>query len=125
MPYFAIKHVHMLAVVLSVSLLIFRYVLICRDSAMINKKVLKIMPHVIDTILLVSAFGLMFTIQQYPFQTPWLTEKLLLVIAYIGFGFYTIKNTANAKVRALTLGASIACIAVIIHLAMSKQAFIL
>lgn len=40
----------------------------------------------IDTVLLTAALMLMTVVGQYPFVDPWLTVKVLLLIAYIGLG---------------------------------------
>ena len=84
--YMALKHTHLLLVVLSVALLFIRFVLAMCDSPLLQKKLFKVVPHVIDTFLLLSAAGLMLVLQQYPFVTPWLTEKFIGLLAYIALG---------------------------------------
>ncbi|AWB67697.1 hypothetical protein C2869_15175 [Saccharobesus litoralis] len=125
MSYFAVKHAHMLLAIISIGLLVFRTILLVRDSDLINAKWVKITPHVVDTFLLVSAVILMTIIHQYPIQAPWLTEKLLLVFAYIALGVYTIKIAKSNTHRLAGLAAGLFCIASVIHLAMAKQSFVL
>ncbi len=84
--YVIVKHLHLTLVALSVSLLVIRFFWQTRNSAMMNKKWVKVVPHVIDTFLLLSALMLCVLINQYPFVQPWLTEKFLAVIAYIIMG---------------------------------------
>ena len=81
--YMAYKHFHLLMVVLSVSFLLVRYAMSLKPAAILQRKFFKIAPHVIDTLLLVSAVLLMLTLQQYPFVHAWLTEKFFAVLAYI------------------------------------------
>ncbi len=90
--YMALKHSHMLLIALSLSFLAVRFLLSLRAPAMLQKKFFKIAPHVVDTFLLLTAIGLMLTIQQYPFQTPWLTEKLFGLFAYIGLAVMALKG---------------------------------
>jgi uncharacterized membrane protein SirB2 len=90
--YMALKHSHMLFIALSVSFLAVRFLLSLRAPALLQKKFFKIAPHVVDTFLLLTAIGLMLTIQQYPFQTPWLTEKLFGLFAYIGLAVMALKG---------------------------------
>ncbi|CAI3803094.1 SirB2 family protein [Rheinheimera sp. MM224] len=90
--YMALKHSHMLFIALSVSFLAVRFLLSLKSSALLQKKFFKIAPHVVDTFLLLTAIGLMLTIQQYPFQTPWLTEKLFGLFAYIGLAVMALKG---------------------------------
>ncbi|MFN6970865.1 MAG: SirB2 family protein [Rheinheimera sp.] len=103
--YMAFKHTHLLMVAISLSLLILRFVLSLRGSGLLQHKFLKVAPHVVDTLLLLSAVGLMVSISQYPFVNPWLTEKLIGVLAYIGLGVMAFKGrTTTLKVFAF-LGA--------------------
>ncbi|WP_337881413.1 SirB2 family protein [Rheinheimera sp.] len=90
--YMALKHSHMLFVALSVAFLMVRFLLSLKAPALLQNKFFKIAPHLIDTLLLLTAVGLMWTIQQYPFQTPWLTDKLIGVLAYIALAFMALKG---------------------------------
>lgn len=90
--YMALKHSHMLFIVLSVSFLAVRFLLSLKAPALLQNKFFKIAPHVVDTFLLLTAVGLMVTIQQYPFQTPWLTDKLFGLFAYIGLAVMALKG---------------------------------
>ncbi|MBC3764360.1 SirB2 family protein [Neptunicella marina] len=123
--YLMFKHLHMTFAVISIVFFIVRFVWRITDSALLQKKIVKILPHIVDTLLLVSAFALCFVISQYPFATGWLTEKFLLLIAYIVFGVFALKK---AQTRAGQWGAfalAMACIYFIVNLAISKQAFLL
>jgi uncharacterized membrane protein SirB2 len=90
--YMALKHSHMLFIALSVSFLAVRFLLSLKAPALLQKKFFKIAPHVVDTFLLLTAIGLMVTIQQYPFQTPWLTDKVFGLFAYIGLATMALKG---------------------------------
>lgn len=121
--YLMTKHIHMLCVVLSFSLFILRFYWLQRQSPLLNKKLVKILPHVIDTVLLASAVVLCVMLAQYPLVDGWLTQKLLAVIAYIVLGFYTFKKAANTIQRFGGLAGAILCIAIAGHTAVSKTPF--
>ncbi|WP_133407909.1 SirB2 family protein [Parashewanella tropica] len=89
--YPAVKHLHLTLIALSVSFFTFRFVMHLRESPILEKKFLKVAPHVIDTFLLLSGLTLCFIIKQYPFEAQWLTEKLAAVVAYIILGFIAMK----------------------------------
>ena len=117
-----VKHIHLICVALSVFLFAFRFYLQQTQSQMMTRKWLKIAPHVIDTLLLLSAIGLCLILAQYPFVQPWLTEKVFLVVCYILLGLRAL-NTAKSKVsRWSAFGLAIACILLIGRLATSKHA---
>lgn len=70
---------------------------------MLRRKLVRILPHIIDTVLLASAIALLFKIQQYPLSHPWLTAKVVALVAYIILGSYALKRggTRKARIRAL------------------------
>src|SRR3954469_25391588 len=81
--YLAIKHLHITCVALSGSSFLLRGVWMLRESIMLQQRWVKVLPHVIDTLLLASALVLVFQSGQYPFVQPWLTAKVLALIVYI------------------------------------------
>lgn len=52
----------------------------------IQRKVWRIAPHVMDTLLLGSGLALAAMLQLSPHAAPWFAVKLILVVVYIGLG---------------------------------------
>lgn len=117
--YMALKHTHLLLVAISLSLLMLRFVLSLNGSALLQRKFLKIAPHVVDTLLLLSAIGLMLTIQQYPFVNPWLTEKLFGVLAYIAMGVMAFKGRTKA-IRVFAFFGALGWLMLVVKVAITK-----
>ena len=99
MSYLALKHVHMTAVVLSLALFVLRGLWMASDSPRLAARWVKVVPHVIDTVLLLSALGLAATLGQWPFAQPWLTVKVVLLVVYIGLGMLALKPGRPKRVR--------------------------
>jgi uncharacterized membrane protein SirB2 len=99
MDYLLVKHLHMGMAYLSISLFILRSSLSVTESPLLQHKLVKILPHLIDTFLLFFAILLMITIKQYPFIDTWLTAKLIALLAYIGVGSIAIKRGKTAVIR--------------------------
>ncbi len=118
--YMAFKHLHLLMVALSVSLLFIRFALRLKESALLQRKFFKITPHIIDTLLILSAVALMLTIQQYPFVSPWLTEKLIALFAYIALSFSALRGRTVA-IRWLSFLGALGWLGLMIRVALSKQ----
>ncbi|MEW7315259.1 invasion regulator SirB2 [Buttiauxella gaviniae] len=121
--YFALKHFHILTVIISVSLFVLRYWWQYRDSAMSNKRWVRIVPHVNDTLLLVSGAALVMITHFYPFtpQGAWLTEKLFGVIIYIVLGFIALgKRPRSQQVRWFAFLLTLVVLYIIIKLATTK-----
>jgi len=92
MDYSALKHAHIGIAYLSILLFIIRFALFKFKPAFKSNKLLKILPHIIDTLLLIFAIWLCTIISQYPLTDHWLTAKVIGLIAYIGFGTVAIKQ---------------------------------
>lgn len=119
--YLAIKHLHLTCVGLSGSLFLLRGIWKMRDSAMLDKRWVKVLPHVIDTLLLASALTLAVLSGQYPFQQNWLTAKLFALILYIVLGTVALKRGKTPAIRTAAFIAAILVFAYIISVALSKQ----
>lgn len=122
MDYLAVKHIHMTSVVLSGSLFLLRGVWMLRGSAMLDKRWVKITPHCIDTVLLASALVLAVWSGQFPFAQPWLTAKLLALLAYIGLGTVALKRGRTKAVRASALLAALLVFFYIVCVAVTRRA---
>ena len=123
--YPAVKHLHFTFIALSVLLLTVRFVLHLRQSALMEQKLLKIAPHVIDTFLLLSGLTLCFMIQQFPFVDPWMTEKIGAVVAYIVLGAIAIKANRNKLFKVFAYLGAIGWLVYAAKLAHFKQAVLL
>jgi len=121
--YFALKHVHLSAVALSFLLFGLRAFWMLRDSPMLQQRWTRIIPHIIDTVLLASAIGLAVLIQQYPFVDSWLTAKVCALLGYIILGSMALKRGRTRKVRILALGGAVGCAAYIVSVALSHHPF--
>ena len=100
MDYSALKHSHVGIAYLSIILFILRFALFKFMPAFKSNKLLKILPHIIDTFLLIFAIWLCVMIGQYPLTDHWLTAKVLGLVGYIAFGTIAIKRGKNWAVIA-------------------------
>jgi uncharacterized membrane protein SirB2 len=87
MLYLALKHLHMTSAGVSIALFLLRGVWMFADSPRLQSKFARIVPHVVDTILLASALGLMLVIRQYPFVNGKAVRGLAFVAAIAVFAW--------------------------------------
>ena len=121
--YLMLKMLHMSCAMISILGFIFRGVLKLQGSALLEKKFLKIAPHIVDTILIVSAIALTFTIGQYPLVNDWLTAKVLGLLVYIFLGLVTLRFAKTQPVRLLAFVLAIAVFAYIALVARTHNPF--
>ena len=80
-------------------LFFFRGIWSLNGSAIMSQRWVKIVPHVVDTLLIISAIALAFNVRQYPLVDAWLTAKLIALLLYIGLGFIALRYGLNKAVR--------------------------
>ena len=124
MDYVTIKYVHIASAALSGSLFLLRGIWMMRESTMLQNRVVKILPHVVDTILLASALIMVFWSGQYPFVQNWLTAKVLALIAYITIGTIALKRGGTKTQRVSAFFAALLVFAYIGLVAMTKRALV-
>ena len=97
--YPALKAVHVTCVAVSYLLFVTRGIWMVRDSRMLERRWVRIVPHLNDTILLASAIALVWTIRQYPFVAGWLTAKVVALLAYIELGMIALGYGRTKAIR--------------------------
>ncbi|MGF1683656.1 SirB2 family protein [Photobacterium minamisatsumaniensis] len=124
--YTAVKHLHMIAIALSVLLFVVRYFLMMANSTLNEKKFLKITPHVVDTVMLLSGVALILITGFMPFTEAgsWLTQKLSCVLAYIALGFFTLKIGSNKVFKTFAFLGSLGWVMAAANIAMTKSSFL-
>jgi uncharacterized membrane protein SirB2 len=118
MNYFLIKHIHMTAAGLSLLLFIIRAYWSVTGSALLQKKAVKIVPHIVDTVLLVA--GVILAAMIGPEQ-PWILAKIVLLLVYIGVGTIAIKRGRTPGQRAVAALVAVAIFAYIVGIALSHN----
>ncbi|SFC60561.1 SirB2 family protein [Massilia yuzhufengensis] len=121
MNYFALKHIHMTFAILSGLLFLVRGTWMLSGSQRLQARWVKIVPHIVDTLLLVSAIGLVVVSGQYPGQAPWLTAKLVALVGYIVLGVIALKRGRTQQVRTAAFFGALACFAYIVAVAVTKN----
>lgn len=107
MSYEHLRALHITCAVMSVLLFLFRLALAARGIDYRSRGALRWVPHVIDTVLLLSAVALAWWSGQYPFLQAWLTAKVLLLPLYIIAAAVAL-DTNRAR-HARQLSAALAC----------------
>ncbi len=119
--YMMAKHLHMTAVGLSILLFIFRFIWSQFDASVLSKKWVKILPHIVDTVLLASAIWLCVILSQYPFVNAWLTFKVVGVVLYIVFGLFALKKAKTTMGKWSFFVAALAVLMATAMVAVTKQ----
>lgn len=113
MSFLLLKGLHITCAITTYTLFFLRGIWSFKESPIMRQSWVRIVPHIVDTLLLVTALALAFTIHQYPFVDAWLTAKILGVLLYIGLGFVALKY---GKTRTMRISAWLAAQAVFVYI---------
>jgi len=116
-----IKLIHMSTAFISISFFLLRGFWVFSDSSMMSKKWVKILPHVNDTVLLITATLLALSVQQYPFVDGWLTAKVVALILYIIFGMFALKRAKEMKNKVLFFILALVTFSYIVGVALTRN----
>jgi uncharacterized membrane protein SirB2 len=123
MSYLAVKHIHITFAVLSLILFFVRGLLMIAESPLLQRRFLKIVPHVVDTGLLAAAITLAVWGGMYPFAQSWLTAKLIGLVLYIVLGTIALKRGKTKGVRIAAFAGALAVFGYVVMVAVTKQPF--
>jgi len=121
MSYLALKHLHVTCVVLSGLGFALRGWWMLRDSARLKARMARVVPHVVDSLLLGSALLMAWQSGQYPFVQGWLTAKFFGLLAYILLGTMALKRGETRNQRAVFLILALAAYAYIVGVALTRN----
>ncbi|WP_299197781.1 SirB2 family protein [uncultured Amphritea sp.] len=116
--YMVLKHTHITFAALSILFFTLRGYWMLTTPEKLKRRWVRITPHIIDTLLLVSAIALTITVSQYPFTHSWLTAKLIALVAYIVLGTIALKRGKTRGIRTVALVMALACAAYIVWVAL-------
>ncbi|TDI75703.1 MAG: regulator SirB [Betaproteobacteria bacterium] len=102
MSYAALKIIHVISVIFSYLLFMLRGIWMMQNSSILQRRWVKILPHVIDTVLLASAVTLVTMIQQYPGMSTWLSTKIGGLLLYIILGMIALRFGKSRKIKIIS-----------------------
>lgn len=120
MSYLAIKHLHVTCVVLSGLGFLLRGFWMWRPSPWLAHRLTRRLPHLVDSVLLVSALTLATMSGQWPFAQPWLTVKLGGLLAYIVLGALALRYGRTPAIRRSCFVLAVLAYALIVGAALGR-----
>ena len=117
-----IKSIHLIFVLASIISFSGRMTLSAFKPEWLQNKILKIAPHIIDTILLLSGITLVIQGNWLDGDYGWILSKFVLLLGYIAFGVMAMRS--NGIKRWIAFATAIAFYIFIFIIAITKKGFI-
>jgi uncharacterized membrane protein SirB2 len=115
--YQAVKHIHLTCIALSFCGFLLRAYWMMTDSPLLRARLTRILPHVIDTLLLASALYLVSQLGGVP---AWVWAKIGGLLVYIAFGMVALKAGRPRGIRVAALVAAVLTFSWIVSVAITK-----
>jgi uncharacterized membrane protein SirB2 len=120
--YVAVKHVHIALAAASVALFAARGVGVLAGARWPMTAALRRLSVAIDTLLIGAGGTLWWMLHLHPARDHWLAAKLALIVLYIVLGSFALKRAPTPMAKALAFAASLACIGVVVAIALTHDA---
>ena len=121
MMYLYLREVHIACVILSGVGFFLRGCGRLTGAPWVMRRWAKTVPHLVDTVLLSSAIALAIISQQYPFEQPWLTAKLIGLLIYIGCGMVAFRFSQGQRQTLLFFVLALCAYAYIVSVALTRN----
>lgn len=118
----AVKTIHITFVALSFTGFFIRGIWMLMDCRLLKKVWVRIVPQVVDTVLLASAIILATQLQVSPFEHSWLAAKIIALLLYIGIGLVALRFGRNKRIRLMAWLLGMVVFLYIASVAFSKSA---
>ena len=120
MPFDWLKLLHVSCALLSVSGFTLRGYWMMTDNPLRQRRLARVLPHIIDTLLLASAVGMLVIWQTGPQQLPWLIAKIAGLLLYIVLGMVALRFGRTRRVRVASFALALLTAGYIIAVAYTK-----
>ena len=116
-----IKTIHVTAVAMSGTSFFARGLASLLGAAWVRGRLAKTLPHIIDSVLLLSALALAWSLRLTAANAPWLIAKVIGLLLYVALGVLALRPARPAAVRALAWVAAMATFGWIVSVAIKKS----
>lgn len=121
--YTLIKTLHVATVIISGAGFTLRLGLMLWREAWLGLRLVKVLPHINDTLLLVSGITLAVLSHQSPLEQSWLLAKLVALVVYILLGMLALKPRFAKPARFGSGVLALLVFAYIVSVALAHQAW--
>jgi len=87
----------------------------------VSSRAAKTLPHLVDTVLLLSALTLAWMLRLTPGNAPWVLAKIVGLVVYVGLGVVALRPGRPLAVRAAAWLAALATVGWIVSVAVAKN----
>lgn len=121
MPFEWLKLLHASSALLSISGFALRGYWMLTGNPRLRSRPARVLPHILDTLLLASAIGMLVIWRANPFEFSWLSAKIAALLCYICLGMVAFRFGKTRRIRVIACGMALLVAAYIVAVAFSKS----
>ena len=114
------KTIHITFAIISFSGFLLRSFLMFIDSPVLKSTWAQLIPHLVDTVFVLSGFSMAFMLNFAVFGQPWLVVKILLLMIYLLFVGIALSRGTTKRMRTVAFFLAIATFTFIVGIAVNK-----
>jgi uncharacterized membrane protein SirB2 len=119
--YSTLKIIHVNFAILSIVGFALRGVWMFSHSANLDRRIVRIVPHVVDTTFLISGIWLVVILQLTVREQTWLIAKFVALVLYIVFGAIGLRRGKTMQIRGAAFIAALLTYLYIVGVALYKS----
>jgi uncharacterized membrane protein SirB2 len=119
--YLLLKYVHVSMAALTISGFVLRGYWMLSGSALLERRSVRVVPHVIDTVFLLSGIALIAALGVAVLKQPWLLAKFAGLLIYIVLGAIALRRGQTRRTRSTAFVLALGTFAYIVGAAVSKS----
>lgn len=120
--YLLLKYVHVSMAALTISGFVLRGYWMLAGSALLERQSVRVVPHVIDTVFLLSGIALIAALGVAVLRQPWLLAKFAGLLIYIVLGAIALRRGQTRRIRSTAFILALGTFAYIVGAAVCKSA---
>ena len=119
--YSTLKIIHVSFAILSIVGFVLRGVWMFSHSAILDRRMIRVAPHVVDTAFLISGIWLVVILHLTVREQAWLIAKFVALILYIVFGAIALRRGRTMQIRGAIFVAALLTYLYIVGVALYKS----
>lgn len=119
--YTTLKTIHVAAAILTISGFMLRGCWMLMRSPVLDRAVVRILPHFVDAVFLLSGIGLILVLNLPVLSQPWLLTKFAAIVIYILLGMVALRRGRTLRIRATAFALAVATFGYIAGVALHKS----
>lgn len=119
--YETVKFAHLSLATLSVGGFVLRGYWMMSEPTLLKRRWVRVLPHVVDTVFLLSGVALIVALRLPLAQSTWLQIKLAALVAYVILGSLALRRGRSMRVRVTAFALALITFAYIVGVAYSKS----